>query len=149
MIIWQDELQHGPRTLIFTIPAPDLRPVKRRSTGKLTRTNPWINSNDRRHRMVVANLTSAWRATAKTECERVAAGLRLIPPVHIEARIHKTHSGRWDPNNLNPTTKAIVDGLVEAGLIPDDSWREVLGPDHRRGDPGPDAVTLTITEITE
>ncbi|MEZ2373108.1 hypothetical protein [Arthrobacter sp. RCC_34] len=117
------------RVLIFTIEAPC----------------DWINSNHRLHPLAKARLTKTWRNAAMTECQRVAPGLQLQTPVHIEARIHKTRSGRWDPNNLAPTTKAIVDGLVDAGLIPDDSWRELEGPDHRRGHPGPNAITLTIT----
>ena len=49
-------------------------------------------------------------------------------------------------NNLSATTKACVDGMVDAGLIPDDSWKEVIGPDHRRGNNAPNAITFTITE---
>jgi len=117
------------RVLLFTIPAPC----------------DWINANDRSHRMVRAKLTKTWRAAAEAECRRVAPELRLETPVHILAQIHKPRGGRWDPNNLSPTTKAIVDGLVDAGLLPDDSWREVVGPDHRRGSPGVAGVTLMIT----
>lgn len=133
------------RVLMFTIPAPVFAPVRSRKTGKLKEVQPLLNSNDRRHRQVEAKIAKAWRAAARDECLRVAAGLRLETPVHILAQIHKPRGGIWDPNNYHPTTKPIVDGLVDAGLIPDDSWREVEGPDHRAGKPGSAAVTFTIT----
>jgi hypothetical protein len=38
--------------------------------------------------------------------------------------------------------------MVDAGLITDDSWREVEGPDHRRGAAVQDAITFMIEELT-
>jgi len=35
---------------------------------------------------------------------------------------------RRDTHNLMPTVKAVVDGLVDARLLPDDSWRHLSGP---------------------
>jgi crossover junction endodeoxyribonuclease RusA len=48
--------------------------------------------------------------------------VRVTFPVH-DAR-------RRDPHNLAPTVKAIVDGLVDAGVWPDDTdtWVIVLDP---------------------
>ena len=54
--------------------------------------------------------------------------------MHIVCTIHKTRAGRWDAGNLYPTAKAIVDGLVDAGVIPDDSNEWVTGPDMRAGE---------------
>ena len=31
-----------------------------------------------------------------------------------------------------PTAKAVVDGLVDAGVLPDDDAKHLLGPDLRR-----------------
>ncbi|MFH5879774.1 hypothetical protein [Arthrobacter sp. NA-172] len=119
------------RILIFTVEAPCA----------------FINSNERPHHMAKARLTKAWRLATMAETERVM-GKPLQPPVRILAKIHKPGNRRWDPNNLAPTTKACVDGMVDAGLIPDDSWREVEGPDHRRGAPIQDAITFIIEELT-
>ena len=114
-------------TLTLTIPAPA----------------PWINVNKRTHRMAEADLTRLWRRAGYA----AAHGLEpLKPPVRIVAHIYKPRLGRYDPNNLSGTTKAIVDGLVDAGLLEDDSYKHVLGPDHRHGGKGPAAITLTITQ---
>ena len=38
---------------------------------------------------------------------------------------------RRDLHNYMPTLKALVDGLVDAGLLPDDASRHLQGPDMR------------------
>ena len=90
----------------------------------------WINSNQRLHRMVKAKRTATWRAAAK---DAAADAGSFDGPVRIIATVHKTRGGRWDAGNLYPTAKAIVDGLVDAGVIPDDSNEWVTGPDMRAG----------------
>lgn len=109
---------------------------------------PWINSNQRLHRMATAKLTALWRAAGLV---RASHG-DLEPwtePVHIMAYIDKPRNGRYDPNNLWPTVKAIVDGLVEAGLLADDDHKHVIGPDMRHGGKGPAAVTLVIQPLPQ
>lgn len=103
----------------------------------------WINTNRRYHHMAKAKLTKAWRQATNLAAKNLPP---MQPPVHITATITKPRTGRYDPNNLADTTKACVDGLVDAGLIPDDSYKEVIGPDHRHGGKGPATLTLTITE---
>jgi hypothetical protein len=44
---------------------------------------------------------------------------------------------RMDPANTYPTVKAYIDGLVKAGLLPDDNGWRLIGPDMRLGDPFP------------
>ena len=39
---------------------------------------------------------------------------------------------RRDPHNYMATVKPIVDGLVDAGVLPDDDAKHLLGPDLRR-----------------
>ena len=89
----------------------------------------WLNSNQRLHRLVHAKRTAAWRAAGKA-----AAEVPFDVPVRIVCTVHKTRAGRWDAGNLYPTAKAIVDGLVDAGVIPDDSNEYVIGPDMRAGE---------------
>lgn len=114
--------------VILTIPAPC----------------QFINSNQRLHRMAQAKLTKTWRQASAA----AAQGLEpFSPPVHITAHIWKPRAGRYDPNNLAPTTKAIVDGLVDAGLLADDSVEYVVGPDHRHGGKGAAEIVLEIIEI--
>lgn len=100
--------------LVLTIPAPA----------------EWINSNQRLNRHEQAKRTKAWRDAAF--CAAFDKG-QFIDPVRIVATFHKTRAGRWDVGNLYPTAKAIVDGLVDAGVIPDDSNEWVTGPDMRAG----------------
>jgi hypothetical protein len=96
--------------------------------------------------MQSAKLTALWR-----EAGRVSAGLvdggPYAGPVHIFAHVYKPRGGRYDPNNLWPTVKAVVDGLVDAGFLVDDDHAHVIGPDMRHGGKGPAALVLTVTEI--
>ena len=96
--------------------------------------------------MAVVKLTAAWRE----------AGKQAVPhdmdpctgPVRIIAHIWKPRRGRYDPNNLWPTIKACVDGLVDAGLIADDDHTHVIGPDMRHGGTGPAQIILEIVPAT-
>lgn len=103
----------------------------------------FINSNQRLHRMAQAKLTKAWRQAS-------AAAAHGIPPftkqVRIIAHIHKPRGGRYDPGNLYPTAKAILDGIVDAGLLPDDDHAHVIGPDMRHGGKGAPRIIIEITE---
>lgn len=103
---------------------------------------PWINSNTRIHRMQVAKLSAAWRAKAA----EIAPGMSPFGyTVRIVAHIWKPRRGRYDPNNLNSTTKACVDGFVDAGILADDDWNHVHGPDHRHGGIGPAGIQFEFT----
>lgn len=133
------------RGRIVSVKAPLFPPVRDRKTGKLKSFGPWLNSNDRLHRQQEAKITKAWREAAAEASKHIGP---LNPPVHIVAHIWKPRAGRYDPNNLAPTTKAIVDGFVDAGLVPDDSVDYVIGPDHRHGGKGNAAIVLEIREIT-
>jgi len=106
----------------------------------------FINTNKRYHPQAKARLTSQWRLAAKLLARDLP---ELTPPVRIVAHIWKPRGGRYDPNNWAETTKACVDGLVDAGVLPDDSHREVVGPDHRHGGKGEPRIVLTITEIPD
>jgi hypothetical protein len=105
--------------------------------------------------MATAKLTAIWRnagtlAVTDENRRRHAAGEALLEPfnkqVRIVATIYKPRGGRWDPNNYAGTTKALVDGLVSAGLLADDDHTHVVGPDHRYGGRGEARVILRIEE---
>jgi Holliday junction resolvase RusA-like endonuclease len=136
------------RHVTLDIPAPYFKPVQDRKTGKLKTVGPFINSNQRDHRHQVAKMTKAWRETAalRARAQRIPA---FAGQVHIIAHIFKTRAGRYDTNNLAPTTKAIVDGLVDAGVLVDDSTEWVIGPDHRHGGVGNAEIVLEIIELGE
>ncbi|MBT8163060.1 MULTISPECIES: hypothetical protein [Arthrobacter] len=134
------------RHVIIDIPAPSFPPIRKRATGKLKTIKPWLNSNDRLHRLQEAKITKAWREAAA----RAAHGNQpLNPPVQIIAHIYKERGGRYDPGNLYPTAKACVDGLVDAGLLTDDDHTRVIGPDMRHGGTGNPELVIEIFELTK
>lgn len=113
----------------------------------------WLNLNQRyRHWSVKAHRTKALRRKAFWAAKKALAdgALSKWEKVRIVAHISYPTARAADPNNAEPTTKALVDGLVDAGVITDDSHRYVIGPDHRIGVPtrlkGQYRVLLTLEE---
>ena len=105
----------------------------------------FTNSNQRLHPQAKAKLTRQWREAARTAAQDLGP---QPTPARLIAYITKPRAGRWDPNNWAGTSKACVDGLVDAGVFPDDSWDLIIGPDHRRGGKGPAQLTITIAPWT-
>lgn len=111
----------------------------------------FINANDRLHFHVKNELTQAWRNAARI------AVLTLRQPLlpkydraHIVVAYRFPDNRRRETSNLQPTSKAIVDGLVDAGVVPDDSDQYVVGPDNRRHIPnGSPLVTITIRPLED
>jgi hypothetical protein len=54
-----------------------------------------------------------------------------------------------DPANFSLTAKAVVDGFVDYGLIPDDDSKHLLGPDMRRDESLPRGMTMHIFNLGE
>ncbi|MFK5691302.1 hypothetical protein ACI3EY_16715 [Ornithinimicrobium sp. LYQ92] len=102
----------------------------------------YLNANHRTHWAAKAKRTRYWRDRARLEARR--AGIPALDRAHITVTIHKTRGGRYDPGNLAPTAKAIVDGLVDAGVLDDDDATRVIGPDMRAGEKR-DVRQLVIT----
>jgi hypothetical protein len=81
-----------------------------------------LNKNDRLHYMVTyrrrkAITDAAW---ALVKSQRPAPMLR----VDIQAYIHPDiRTRRFDAHNFYPSVAAAVDGMVRAGLFPDDSQK--------------------------
>lgn len=94
----------------------------------------WINANDNvggrlYHKRRL--LTDAWRRGAKWHAQQ--ARLLQLDRAHIIAELCFRDVRRRDPANYYPTVKAAVDGLVDAGVLIDDSARYLIGPDMRLG----------------
>lgn len=110
----------------------------------------WLNANDRIHWSQKAKLTRDWRANAwgAAMCVQMRPTPWLVK-AHVVATLHFGDDRRRDVGNYAPTVKAAVDGLVDAGVIPDDSDRYLIGPDLRRGDAsGVPRIVLTVTELS-
>ena len=105
-----------------------------------------ISANERQHWRVKARLTKYWRHRAGLTARGLMnKGAWTKPgPAHVLVTITWPDQRRRDPANWAPTAKAIVDGLVDAGVFPDDNDHHVTGPDMRRGY-GPTAIHITIT----
>lgn len=95
-----------------------------------------LNSNQRLHFRPKGERTAQIRMLGKL------AGRTMYPvpasvKVRIDVAVWKGHGGRYDPANLYPTVKAIVDGLGDAGVLVDDDWKHVDGPYIRHGGVNP------------
>ena len=92
----------------------------------------WLSSNQRLHWRSKADRTQALRTLGMV----TARNARLKPytvPVTITTHIgYPPNVHRVDPGNAHPTTKALIDGLVDAGLLADDDHHHVTDGGHRR-----------------
>jgi len=102
-----------------------------------------LNSNQRLHWAAKADKTKALRWRGKAAALSVA---ERYDRAHLTVHVHWPDNRRRDEQNLAPTTKAIIDGFVDACLQPDDNGDHLIGPDYRRGMkiPGDHAVILTF-----
>jgi crossover junction endodeoxyribonuclease RusA len=92
----------------------------------------WINANQRLFWRVRSSRTKAWREAAKQRA--IAMHLPQLKSAYVLAELRFSTNARRDPANWAPTAKACVDGLVDAGVFVDDSYKFVTGPDMRVGD---------------
>lgn len=109
-----------------------------------------ISANGRLHFRKRAELTKKWRGLAgETAALYANTGFaERHDRAHITVTIRFATNHRRDVGNYYPTAKAIVDGLVDAGVLPDDDDRHLIGPDLRREYPnGTPRVTVHIKEI--
>lgn len=126
--------------LTLTIPGP--RP------GRPASHVEWWTSNDRPHWQVRRRRTEAVRTRA-----RLAA--RTLPPmgrIALDVAVSTPTARRFDPHNIAGTVlKAAIDGLVDAGVIPDDDAAHLTAVTIRRGTPtgerGTYQLTLTLTPV--
>jgi crossover junction endodeoxyribonuclease RusA len=78
-----------------------------------------LSLNDRMHYMVKAKHTKAWRDAARLAAE--AAGIPSCSRIRITLIYTPRDRRRRDPLNLIATLKACEDGIVDAGVVPDDT----------------------------
>lgn len=106
-----------------------------------------INANHRHHWAAKAKLTRAWREVTAAQYRKSA-----IPPMdtaHVTITIGFGDNRRRDIGNLQPTAKAIVDGLIDGGLMADDDDAHLTGPDLRRGPKVDGRVPVITVELRE
>lgn len=93
--------------------------------------------------------TRDWRAAAGWAAASTVPGNGPLAPAWVQVHLPVPTNGRRDPANYSPTTKAIVDGLVDAHLWPDDTpkWVTTLEPvlDRQLHTPTERLVRVVIT----
>ena len=113
-----------------------------------------VSANRRIHHYIRAEVCAYWR---KLGHDLVIAeyGYAVVGQTwHQRARITVTFRfpdrRRRDANNLYPyVVKPLVDGFVDARLLPDDDDLHLVGPDHRRDlEIGPHRISVDITDLT-
>jgi len=108
------------------------------------RTNV-LTSNQRRHYQDTARATKVLRLTGKLNAE--SQGLKPMTRVHLHVFVGWPDRRRRDVPNLWPTIKALVDGIVDAGILPDDNDDVVTALTFRRSGElhaAKDTVALSI-----
>lgn len=115
-------------------------------TLELPKLADWLNLNTKRHWAKNAKLVKAWRHGA-----HIIARQHRLPKgferVQVEAYVWKSSRRQYDPHNLMPTLKPVIDGLVDYGLIPDDSTTHLAGPFIHHGGYGPEKLVLVIQPV--
>ena len=93
-----------------------------------------LTLNQRLHWAERAKRTKAWRTRA---CEETRSAIERhgfsADRVHVVVTLSFADGRRRDVHNWLPTVKACIDGMVDAGLVPDDDDTYLVGPDLRRG----------------
>lgn len=105
----------------FEIPIPLMATPRSRSLG------PPLTANMRLHHMARAS-----RVRTVREQVALAVGLLRIPPgSHVTVTLHYApgDNRRCDSDNLDATRKPACDGLVDAGVVPDDTPRWMSRPE--------------------
>lgn len=103
---------NGPVTIQFPVPAKQL------------------SMNDKTHWGTRHRWVKAWRHTACIETINQVREPIPLPPCFVHVTIPFSRGARRDPHNFFATVKPIVDGLVDAGLWPDDTteWVTTVEP---------------------
>lgn len=87
---------------------------------KLSFTRPPLSENQRfGHWAQKAKLVRAVRSEAKLRAKHLKIG--PLDGCTVELHYQPRDKRRRDADNLIPTLKALCDGLVDAGIVPDDT----------------------------
>lgn len=107
----------------------------------------WLNANRvRGHWSKSDPLRRYWRDLGHLLTQQALKG-RSFERVQVVFTFHRADRRPFDPGNLSPTSKAFLDGMTDAGMVPDDSYRHVVGPDHRYGEPGKRRFEVRVYDL--
>lgn len=91
----------------------------------------WITLNQRSHWGAKSRLTKHYRQLGQVHALRMQ--LPRMQLAHVVCELRFCTDARRDPHNWTPTAKAVLDGMVDAGVFPDDDHKHIIGPDMRIG----------------
>jgi crossover junction endodeoxyribonuclease RusA len=107
---------------------------------------PPLSSNQRLHWARKAELTRTVRSATGYKCR----ALPVLERVRVDLVWVVNDKRRRDADNVTPTLKAMCDGLIDVGLVDDDTpiFMEKSMPriEYRKGEAP--HLELTITEVT-
>lgn len=107
----------------------------------------WLSANQRMHWAPKARSTRMLRWAGVSGAR--AEDIKDLGPTHVAAFIGYLRNGKADPANAAPTVKALIDGMVDAGVWADDDSTHVIGPtylrDPKSSTPGHYTVRLVLT----
>ena len=110
--------------------------------GKLLNVN-----SQRGQSRYFGRLVEPWRQLGERRALQLE--VKALVPVSIWAYFRFSNNRRRDTGNNYPTIKALVDGFVDAGLLPDDCDGIVDGPHLSRHYPnGPVGIHIAIRPVT-
>jgi len=103
----------------------------------------WLNLNRKEHWAPRNKRAQAWRHGAHmiARQNRLPKGFQRV---QIDVYVWKKTKVRYDPHNLMPTLKPVIDGLVDYGLLADDSSEYLAGPFIHHGGYGPEKLVIVI-----
>ena len=110
---------------------------------ELPKLADWLNLNQKEHWAPRNKRAQVWRhgAHIKARQAKLPRGLRRV---QVDAYVWKSSRRRYDPHNLMPTLKPVIDGLVDYGLLVDDSSEYLAGPFIHHGGYGSEKLVLVI-----
>lgn len=85
-----------------------------------------LNDARREHWAVKSRKANALRARGRLAMRLM--GSPVLPAAHCVVHVFYPDHRKRDVANLAPTAKALVDGMVSAGLLPDDDDAHLSGP---------------------
>lgn len=110
--------------------------------------SPPLTANDRLHWRKKAELTALVRDSVAWRARNEGIGVRE----HVVVQLHYAPQDRRrrDASNLMPTQKAAVDGLVLAGVVPDDTahWVTELMPVVHQPNGGARRMWLSVRPVS-
>lgn len=112
-----------------------------------------VSANQKLHHHVAGRVRAYWRTLARDAAHAAYGYADEGEAWHTRARVTVTvrfpDRRRHDtPNLYSYVFKPIVDGLIDARVLPDDDDLHMEGPDPRRDpDRGPHRITITITDL--